>query len=97
LEESISTSVPQKPHRPPFEFIPLKNLIMKRRPNQLRDVFVLYITLPTLTSPNATSYTWTSGRGTWTNASLWSPNGIPGINDDDVISGGTHSLDAGVP
>ena len=41
----------------------------------------------------STSYTWAYGVGTWSNASLWSPNGIPGPMDNVHIPGGTCTLD----
>jgi hypothetical protein len=44
----------------------------------------------------ATSYTWIASSGFWSIGTNWSPNGIPGPEDNVIISGGVCTLDASV-
>jgi hypothetical protein len=44
----------------------------------------------------ATSYTWNASSGFWSTGTNWSPNGIPGPEDNVIISGGICTLDASV-
>lgn len=55
------------------------------------------IEIEAVTKPQSAgvTYTW-SGVGNWYEASMWSPNGIPGANDDVVIDGGTCTVTANV-
>jgi hypothetical protein len=39
-----------------------------------------------------TTYTWNGGAGNWNIASNWSPNGVPGVNDNAIIHNGTVLL-----
>lgn len=69
---------------------------MKRITLHLVRLFVVCISLLLPFSISATSYTWAYGTGSWSNASLWSPNGIPGAMDNVHIPGGTCTLDGNI-
>lgn len=43
-----------------------------------------------------TTYTWSGLDTTWSTASAWSPNGVPGASDTAVVNGGIITLDGDV-
>lgn len=40
-------------------------------------------------------YTWIGGNGLWNDPQMWSPNGVPQMNDDVFIAKGTVHIDNG--
>lgn len=41
-----------------------------------------------------TTYTWGGGAGDWSDAEKWAPNGVPGTNDNAVISSGQVNVNS---
>jgi fibronectin-binding autotransporter adhesin len=39
------------------------------------------------------TYTWVGGNGNWSTASNWNPAGVPGINDEAIVSSGGVIID----
>ncbi len=55
-------------------------------------IYLLLISIFTISVHAQTSYTWFGGEGDWEVASNWSPNGIPGFMDTAVIDTGIVTL-----
>ena len=55
---------------------------------------LLLIIATSLPSEAQTTYNWNGTTGNWTEASRWTPNGIPGDLDTAIVSGGTVTLDS---
>lgn len=63
----------------------------------LLSILALIVTAVFISHPIlATSYTWNASSGFWSTGTNWSPNGIPGPEDNVIISGGICTLDASV-